>query len=688
MAVAGKAGGPVRRIALGTLVGLFLFLFSFIPLVGFSYFTLNGILGQLAAIEENEELHFMQDELHHLTTKIENYQQMIGFVSELPAVKEILNRGESVPGSISREKAATRYAGVLVRAFAKNQDVERIHILDLNGAAQFSISKEQGGSEYRQTFPGRIDFSPESIRQTLEMSGKDFFLTPIFSEESGLDGKESHRFLLRIFTPIFLGKEKIGIYVSDINIGLLAQEYPNFVWVLNDGCYLRAAHGQPTAFDDFPGLARVFQAGQAAVHAFSAGKMAWVPFFSGEKGALSLWAGKKIDLASVQTAREKILLHVLLGLFLLLSGALAVSFHFSRYVQRLSAQVLIRLEQFIFQKKGDSWGTGSKIREFADFSQRMISFLAQYAEMEEARRDSQLRLVQSEELFRIVFNSVQSAVILIDDQDAVRFFNPAAERIFGYKAEEVMGLKLHELVVTEEMQKEALKGLVSFWQTGAGPIINRARELVARKKDGRLFPAEVFVARIKKDGAYWAVGAVIDITDRKVKEEKLIMLATIDGLTGVFNRRHFLALAEQEYARSRRYQKNLFFLMFDLDHFKEINDTFGHEIGDQVLRQFASLCQKSLRSADIFGRWGGEEFAAIVVEASEQDAMTVAERIRESFALESVAIGGKERKLSVSIGVSRIDRDCNSLDSAYSAADTALYEAKRRGRNQVVAAWQ
>ncbi len=172
------------------------------------------------------------------------------------------------------------------------------------------------------------------------------------------------------------------------------------------------------------------------------------------------------------------------------------------------------------------------------------------------------------------------------------------------------------------------------------------------------------------------------------KEEKLLMLATMDGLTGVFNRRHFLLLAEQEVARSKRYNKALFFLMFDLDHFKEINDTFGHETGDQILRNFASICTEGLRRADIFGRMGGEEFAAIVVEAGEDEAIAVAERIRKNFALKSITRDDTEKNLSVSIGISRLDPVTGSLESAYAAADKALYEAKDQGRNRVVTAFR
>lgn len=675
-----------RQVSLGALVLGFLLVFSFIPLMAFSFFTLDGILSNLSAIEEKEELHFMQDELHQLETRLEHYQQTIDFVSQLPAVLEILNHGERSPGSISKETASLRYTGVLNRAFAKNSDVESIHVLDRNAAARFSLFKKAGTTEYLQGREHPLTIDQESIKKVFALRENRVLTIPLQETRQEDAAHASHRFLIRLLTPIRINGETIGIYVADINIGVLIQAYPTMQWVLSDGCYLSGDNGNDSAFLDFPGLKHFFASEKAGICGNANRKMAWVPFFTGQNTTISLWAGKPIALASVQAARQKILFTVLAGLGLLLTMALVVSFLFSKYVRRFSQRFLAGLEEAILHHKPVLWCKELRIKEFSEFTGKINSLLGEFAAMEMERRNSRQKLQESEEIFRVVFNSVQSAVILIDNHDMIRFFNPAAERIFGYTGEEVLGKSLHSLVVVEEMQAEARKALAEFWHTGQGPIIGTSRELVARKKDGRIFPAEVFVARVRKNDAYWAVGAVLDITDRKVKEEKLVMLATMDGLTGVFNRRHFLLLAEQEVARSKRYNKDIYFLMFDLDHFKEINDTFGHETGDRVLQNFASICTEGLRRADIFGRMGGEEFAALVVEAKEEEAFAVAERIRKNFASQSIDKDGTEKNLSVSIGVSRLDPATGSLEAAYARADKALYEAKDQGRNRVIMA--
>lgn len=675
-----------QQFTFGALVLAFLLVFSFVPLITFGFFTLDGILTQLNAIEENAEIHFMKDELHQLEARLKHYQQMIDFVSQLPAVIEILDHGESRAGKVDRETAFLRYTGVLNRAFARNNDVASIHILDRNSVVQFSLVKVPDSTTYRQTENTPLTVDPESVKKILAMHDKDFLLEPLQEARQEGTHPQQHQLLIRILTPIRAEGETIGAYVADIDMGVLTQLLPQMRWVLGDGCYLSEQVGQATAFQDYPGLKQIFASKKTAIWNIANKKMAWIPFLAGQKSTISLWAGKQVDLASVQTARKKIMVNILAGLLLLLIFSLILSFFFSKYVRRLSLQFLACLEEALLQRKQSLCSRNTRIRELAAFSDKMDSLLARYGAMEQERQAAQDKLQESEDIFRVVFNSVQSAVILIDNEDTVRFFNPAAERIFGYASGEILGKKLHQLVVVDEMQRSAQEGLHEFWQTGQGPIIDKSRELIARKKDGRIFPAEVFVARVKKDDAYWAVGAVLDITDRKVKEEKLVMLATMDGLTGVFNRRHFLLLAEQEVARSKRYNKELFFLMFDLDHFKEINDTFGHEAGDRVLQDFAEICTAGLRRADIFGRMGGEEFAALVVEAEAEEALAVAERIRKNFAKTSIAREETEIQLSVSIGISRLDPETGSLEAAYAGADKALYKAKDQGRNRVILA--
>ncbi len=161
-------------------------------------------------------------------------------------------------------------------------------------------------------------------------------------------------------------------------------------------------------------------------------------------------------------------------------------------------------------------------------------------------------------------------------------------------------------------------------------------------------------------------------------------LATTDGLTRLYNRRTFLQRAESEFERSRRYQRPLSVLMLDVDHFKNVNDSYGHETGDRVLRVLADACRKSLRQQDVIGRYGGEEFVAFLPETSSEIAQEVAERLRLSVAALGVASANGVVKVTVSIGVATAERGTAAVAQLINAADQAMYEAKQQGRNRVV----
>ncbi len=164
--------------------------------------------------------------------------------------------------------------------------------------------------------------------------------------------------------------------------------------------------------------------------------------------------------------------------------------------------------------------------------------------------------------------------------------------------------------------------------------------------------------------------------------QQMQKIAVTDKLTDVYNRWGFFNLAETEFERAKRYNINLSLLMLDLDHFKKVNDTYGHLIGDLVLKKTAERCKKILRTSDLLGRTGGEEFLILLPETTKENAYQLAERLRKTI---NEPIEDEEVTLSVStsIGISTLDKECTSLDSMIQKADNALYEAKEQGRNRI-----
>ncbi len=174
-----------------------------------------------------------------------------------------------------------------------------------------------------------------------------------------------------------------------------------------------------------------------------------------------------------------------------------------------------------------------------------------------------------------------------------------------------------------------------------------------------------------------------NVSDLVHEAEALERLATIDGMTGLNNRRNFLALAETEWARFRRYGRPLALLMFDIDHFKSVNDSYGHDVGDEVIMAVADVLQKDKRASDIAGRMGGEEFALVLPEATLDSAVAAGERLRKLLADRVIAAQGRRIPVTISVGASICHAGMDGVGELIKEADLALYEAKRSGRNRV-----
>lgn len=177
-----------------------------------------------------------------------------------------------------------------------------------------------------------------------------------------------------------------------------------------------------------------------------------------------------------------------------------------------------------------------------------------------------------------------------------------------------------------------------------------------------------------------------DLTEYKRLQSHLENMANTDSLTGLSNRQSFMHRAEKEFSRSRRYARYLSVVMIDIDHFKGINDRYGHAVGDTVLQQASAICQSCLRGSDLLGRIGGEEFVLLLPDTPMSNAMFVAERMREQLEHTPIEVDKLVISITASFGVaSLIDPDIN-FNSILERADVAMYHAKHDGRNKVKSA--
>jgi diguanylate cyclase (GGDEF)-like protein/PAS domain S-box-containing protein len=302
-----------------------------------------------------------------------------------------------------------------------------------------------------------------------------------------------------------------------------------------------------------------------------------------------------------------------------------------------------------------------------------------------SRMQARARLREDEARLREITVTMSDGLLVADQNGQITYANPEASYLLGYSEHEFLEADMHGLLHVREDGTPCTRDECNLLQVAQTGTTYRGADENFRCKSGQILPIAVSAsAIIRGQKSAGIVVAFHDITERKKFVLELEKRAQIDALTGLNNRRHFYELAEQEIVRTRRYGKPLAILMLDVDHFKAINDTYGHHSGDIVLQQLGDICRQTMREIDIIGRLGGEEFSILLPEANGLQVQEVAERLREAVAATVVRL---EQDVSVSftvsIGVTALVASDDGVAAMLKRADEALYVAKYSGRNRV-----
>lgn len=285
-------------------------------------------------------------------------------------------------------------------------------------------------------------------------------------------------------------------------------------------------------------------------------------------------------------------------------------------------------------------------------------------------------------LLRAAMRKVQDGIILLDADMRAQFINDTASRL--WKLDEIRRETPHFADIVKVAQENGAYGLepneIQSFIAGRVALVqagdNVPRDLVT--SEGRHIRSHCSV--LPNGGRLLTY---CDITDLVETSGKLNYFATVDSMTEVYNRRHFLELGKAEFERFQRYQRPLSLLMIDIDHFKSVNDRFGHATGDLALREVARICAEDRRKVDMVGRLGGEEFAILLPETNETQAQLLAERIRQKIEKTNIEAENLSLRLTVSIGIAAASLSMSGVPALLLAADKALYKAKADGRNRV-----
>ena len=328
---------------------------------------------------------------------------------------------------------------------------------------------------------------------------------------------------------------------------------------------------------------------------------------------------------------------------------------------------------------GEAIFSDSRWREFLD-EVRVYS-----EKMEQEIRS----LRDNSELLLAIINLIPVAFFVKDHKSRFFLMNRACEEQWGMSFADLRGTDASQFFPPEQMEQFLAKDRSIF--EGRKPVEFEETFWSASKKADRIgytFKLPMYDA---SGNPQFLVCVTIDITERKLaqaallaSEKRLLVLATTDALTELPNRRQFLARLAEEFARLQRFcNQRCSVLMLDLDRFKRVNDTYGHAMGDAVLKHFAQLMRKAFRKIDMAARVGGEEFAVILPGSDLAAARKSAERLREIVAKTPLVQDGKTISVTVSIGVAAMVPSDSEADQTLIRADEALYRAKENGRNQV-----
>jgi diguanylate cyclase (GGDEF)-like protein/PAS domain S-box-containing protein len=292
---------------------------------------------------------------------------------------------------------------------------------------------------------------------------------------------------------------------------------------------------------------------------------------------------------------------------------------------------------------------------------------------EEALRESEARM-------RTITDSALDAILMMDPDGHTSYWNPAAERIFGYTGDEAIGKNLHQLIVPQRYHEAHHAAFDIFKRTGQGNAINSTIELEACHKNGHEISVELSLSAFRLKNGWHTLGIIRDITERKLTEEKILQMAYYDSLTGLPNRKLFSDRLHITLAQAQRNQKIVGVAMLDLDNFKGVNDTLGHDVGDVLLKATAERLNAALRKGDTVARFGGDEFVLILPDLKViEDATQVAQKIVDSFC-KPFLIDTHELVVTTSIGIAIYPDNGTDEGMLLKNADIAMYQAKQAGR--------
>ena len=394
---------------------------------------------------------------------------------------------------------------------------------------------------------------------------------------------------------------------------------------------------------------------------------------------INIWSAADLNVKKLKITGEELHEHIKAG-----NIDLSITIPIVERIDVLNSELLIQEDAFSNALSKSS----RNLNRYIDIFRFSIATLLMFVGVVLTRRVVLLNVVansklrENESRLNSVLTTAMDAVVQIKSDGTITGWSGQAENIFGWTSDEAIDQLLHDLIVPTKHVQAHLKGMRHFMATGEGPVMNNRIEITAIRRDGLEFPIELTVSQHQWGNEIQFSAFIRDITKRKKSAEQLFNLAHYDVVTDLPNRLLFNDRLEQEIKKSQRTNSQLAVLLLDLDHFKEVNDTLGHDKGDLLLKQVAQRLKICIRDTDTLARLGGDEFTLILpfsddLHIVERVAQQILMSLAEPFLLEASPV-----YISASMGVTVFPIDGQSIKELLKNADQAMYSAKNGGRNR------
>lgn len=306
--------------------------------------------------------------------------------------------------------------------------------------------------------------------------------------------------------------------------------------------------------------------------------------------------------------------------------------------------------------------------------------------LQSERNLAEKALRENDKKLRAVIDGALDAIVAVNDAGELMEFNPAAERIFGYKKEQVLGKPMSEMIIPPSLRKLHDDGHRQYVRTGEKHMFNQRIEITGMRADGSEFPVELTLVSLKEEGLSLVTGFMRDISVQKKAQQEIENFAYYDALTGLPNRRLLADRFQHAVLISQRTKTYCALIFIDLDNFKVLNDTKGHDVGDQMLIEAANRIQQAIRAGDTVARLSGDEFIVIIENLDTQQnlAYQQASEVTQKLLAElnkSYYLDLFEFNTSASLGVTLFNDGKLSFEEHLRHADIAMYQSKAAGRN-------